>query len=59
MVYEHLMGMLSCFRYEGLSDKFMSSPVPKLLLLAGTDRLDRFILRDSLRTTVLKDLIDC
>ncbi|XP_027914005.1 protein phosphatase methylesterase 1-like isoform X4 [Vigna unguiculata] len=23
------------------SDKFLSSPVPKLLLLAGTDRLDR------------------
>ncbi|KHG02019.1 Protein phosphatase methylesterase 1 [Gossypium arboreum] len=28
-------------RYEGLSEKFLSSPVPKLLLLAGTDRLDR------------------
>ncbi|CAH9113938.1 unnamed protein product [Cuscuta epithymum] len=27
--------------YEGLSDVFLSSPVPKLLLLAGTDRLDR------------------
>ncbi|KAH9322331.1 hypothetical protein KI387_016970, partial [Taxus chinensis] len=27
--------------YEGLSDMFLSSPVPKLLLLAGTDRLDR------------------
>ncbi|KAJ8436425.1 hypothetical protein Cgig2_013466 [Carnegiea gigantea] len=27
--------------YEGLSDKFLASPVPKLLLLAGTDRLDR------------------
>nr|CAD1824578.1 unnamed protein product [Ananas comosus var. bracteatus] len=27
--------------YEGLSDKFLSCPVPKLLLLAGTDRLDR------------------
>ncbi|XP_004299853.1 PREDICTED: protein phosphatase methylesterase 1 [Fragaria vesca subsp. vesca] len=27
--------------YEGLSEKFLSSPVPKLLLLAGTDRLDR------------------
>ncbi|XP_057450129.1 uncharacterized protein LOC130741296 [Lotus japonicus] len=27
--------------YEGLSDLFLSSPVPKLLLLAGTDRLDR------------------
>lgn len=27
--------------YEGLSDKFLSSPVPKLLLLAGTDRLDK------------------
>ncbi|GER27595.1 protein phosphatase methylesterase 1, partial [Striga asiatica] len=27
--------------YEGLSDKYLSSPVPKLLLLAGTDRLDR------------------
>lgn len=31
--------------YEGLSDKFLSCPVPKLLLLAGTDRLDRFVLR--------------
>ncbi|OIT34887.1 PREDICTED: protein phosphatase methylesterase 1-like [Nicotiana attenuata] len=28
-------------RYEGLSEKFLSSPVPKILLLAGTDRLDR------------------
>ncbi|WRX31400.1 Alpha/beta hydrolase fold-1 - like 10 [Theobroma cacao] len=28
-------------RYEGLSEKFLSCPVPKLLLLAGTDRLDR------------------
>ncbi|CAO2834174.1 unnamed protein product [Amaranthus hypochondriacus] len=27
--------------YAGLSDKFLSSPVPKLLLLADTDRLDR------------------
>ncbi|XP_078171869.1 esterase/lipase/thioesterase family protein isoform X2 [Carex rostrata] len=27
--------------YEGLSDKFLSCPVPKILLLAGTDRLDR------------------
>ncbi|KAK6246635.1 hypothetical protein SCA6_009725 [Theobroma cacao] len=27
-------------RYEGLSEKFLSCPVPKLLLLAGTDRLD-------------------
>ncbi|RDX91609.1 Protein phosphatase methylesterase 1, partial [Mucuna pruriens] len=27
--------------YEGLSDIFLSCPVPKLLLLAGTDRLDR------------------
>ncbi|KAL5713236.1 protein phosphatase methylesterase-1 [Ranunculus cassubicifolius] len=27
--------------YEGLSDKFLSCTVPKLLLLAGTDRLDR------------------
>lgn len=31
-------------RYEGLSEKFLSSPVPKILLLAGTDRLDRFSL---------------
>lgn len=30
------------WRYEGLSEKFLSCPVPKLLLLAGTDRLDRF-----------------
>ncbi|KAJ7561347.1 hypothetical protein O6H91_03G024800 [Diphasiastrum complanatum] len=27
--------------YEGLSELFLSCPVPKLLLLAGTDRLDR------------------
>ncbi|RZC54536.1 hypothetical protein C5167_013381 [Papaver somniferum] len=27
--------------YEGLSDLFLASPVPKLLLLAGTDRLDK------------------
>ncbi|KAK4793175.1 hypothetical protein SAY86_023610 [Trapa natans] len=27
--------------YEGLSEKFLSCPVAKLLLLAGTDRLDR------------------
>ncbi|KAK9757275.1 hypothetical protein RND81_01G153300 [Saponaria officinalis] len=27
--------------YEGLSEKYLASPVPKLLLLAGTDRLDR------------------
>ncbi|KAI8568047.1 hypothetical protein RHMOL_Rhmol02G0167300 [Rhododendron molle] len=27
--------------YEGLSEKFLSCPAPKLLLLAGTDRLDR------------------
>ncbi|XP_022733287.1 protein phosphatase methylesterase 1 isoform X3 [Durio zibethinus] len=27
--------------YEGLSEKFLSCPVPKVLLLAGTDRLDR------------------
>ncbi|XP_073119409.1 uncharacterized protein [Henckelia pumila] len=27
--------------YEGLSERFLSSSVPKLLLLAGTDRLDR------------------
>ncbi|KAI3464280.1 hypothetical protein Pfo_020943 [Paulownia fortunei] len=27
--------------YEGLSEIFLSCPVPKLLLLAGTDRLDR------------------
>ncbi|GAB2293325.1 hypothetical protein Dimus_027527 [Dionaea muscipula] len=27
--------------YEGLSEKFLSCTVPKLLLLAGTDRLDR------------------
>ncbi|XP_030520842.1 protein phosphatase methylesterase 1 isoform X2 [Rhodamnia argentea] len=27
--------------YEGLSDIFLSCPVPKLLLLAGADRLDR------------------
>ncbi|KAL4373824.1 hypothetical protein AHAS_Ahas05G0120400 [Arachis hypogaea] len=26
---------------NGLSDKFLSCPVPKLLLLAGTDRLDK------------------
>ena len=27
--------------YEGLSAKFLSVPAPKLLLLAGTDRLDK------------------
>jgi protein phosphatase methylesterase 1 len=27
--------------YEGLSDKYLSCPVQKILLLAGTDRLDR------------------
>ncbi|KAK4413431.1 protein phosphatase methylesterase 1 [Sesamum alatum] len=27
--------------YEGLSENFLSCPAPKLLLLAGTDRLDR------------------
>ncbi|GMP79056.1 hypothetical protein CsSME_00034746 [Camellia sinensis var. sinensis] len=27
--------------YEGLSERFLSCPTPKLLLLAGTDRLDR------------------
>ncbi|XP_024536042.1 protein phosphatase methylesterase 1 isoform X1 [Selaginella moellendorffii] len=28
-------------RYEGLSDIFLSAPVAKVLLLAGTDRLDK------------------
>nr|CAB3484604.1 unnamed protein product [Digitaria exilis] len=28
--------------YEGLSDKFLSCPVQKILLLAGTDRLDKY-----------------
>ncbi|KAH7289968.1 hypothetical protein KP509_30G026200 [Ceratopteris richardii] len=27
--------------YKGLSDLFLSSPVPKILILAGTERLDR------------------
>ncbi|XP_052189035.1 uncharacterized protein LOC127799238 [Diospyros lotus] len=27
--------------YEGISEKFLACPAPKLLLLAGTDRLDR------------------
>ncbi|KAI5058399.1 hypothetical protein GOP47_0026569 [Adiantum capillus-veneris] len=27
--------------YKGLSDLFLSSPVPKILVLAGTERLDR------------------
>ncbi|XP_068648307.1 uncharacterized protein [Aristolochia californica] len=27
--------------YEGLSEMFLSCPVPKLLMLAGTDRLDK------------------
>ncbi|KAF6253011.1 hypothetical protein COO60DRAFT_476829 [Scenedesmus sp. NREL 46B-D3] len=27
--------------YRGLSDTFLSLPVPKMLLLAGTDRLDK------------------
>ncbi|XP_057993623.1 protein phosphatase methylesterase 1-like isoform X2 [Hevea brasiliensis] len=30
--------------YEGLPEKFLSRPVPKLLLLVGTDRLDRLCL---------------
>ncbi|RWW18547.1 hypothetical protein GW17_00017451 [Ensete ventricosum] len=34
-------------RYEGLSEMFLSCPVPKLLLLAGTDRLDRCYLADT------------
>ncbi|RWW75123.1 hypothetical protein BHE74_00016864 [Ensete ventricosum] len=33
--------------YEGLSEMFLSCPVPKLLLLAGTDRLDRCYLADT------------
>ncbi|KAI8568045.1 hypothetical protein RHMOL_Rhmol02G0167300 [Rhododendron molle] len=33
--------MEKCYWYEGLSEKFLSCPAPKLLLLAGTDRLDR------------------
>ncbi|CAK9269058.1 unnamed protein product [Sphagnum jensenii] len=32
--------------YEGLSEVFLSCPVPKLLLLAGTDRLDRNLTED-------------
>jgi hypothetical protein len=37
-----------CFlvRYEGLSDKYLSCPVQKILLLAGTDRLDRFVISE-------------
>lgn len=27
--------------YEGLSDAFLALPAPKLLLLAGSDRLDK------------------
>ncbi|KAE9451840.1 hypothetical protein C3L33_16259, partial [Rhododendron williamsianum] len=34
--------MKKCYWYEGLSEKFLSCPAPKLLLLAGTDRLDRY-----------------
>jgi len=30
-----------CRRYEGLSELFLAARAPKLLLLAGTDRLDR------------------
>lgn len=33
---------LVTYRYEGLSEKYLSCTAPKLLLLAGTDRLDRF-----------------
>ncbi|KAK3041517.1 hypothetical protein RJ639_002203, partial [Escallonia herrerae] len=40
-VYELGPAAVGGARYEGLSEKFLSSPVPKLLLLAGTDRLDR------------------
>ncbi|KAF7150080.1 hypothetical protein RHSIM_Rhsim02G0145500 [Rhododendron simsii] len=35
--------MEKCYWYEGLSEKFLSCPAPKLLLLAGTDRLDRLL----------------
>ncbi|KAK3027987.1 hypothetical protein RJ639_039340 [Escallonia herrerae] len=41
-VYELGPAVVGGARYEGLSEKFLSSPVPKLLLLAGTDRLDSY-----------------
>nr|XP_027094859.1 protein phosphatase methylesterase 1-like isoform X1 [Coffea arabica] len=44
--------------YEGLSEKFLSSPVPKLLLLAGTDRLDRFFLFKSTTFTRFRAVHD-
>ncbi|KAG6431939.1 hypothetical protein SASPL_103511 [Salvia splendens] len=37
----HMQQILSNRMYEGLSEKFLASPVPKLFLLAGTDRLDK------------------
>uniref|UniRef100_A0A7S3DZ53 Protein phosphatase methylesterase-1 n=1 Tax=Chloropicon laureae TaxID=464258 RepID=A0A7S3DZ53_9CHLO len=33
--------VLTVNRYSGLSKRFLGVPVPKLLLLAGTDRLDK------------------
>lgn len=42
-IRSHIKYGIIFFRYEGLSDKFLSSPVPKILLLAGTDRLDRLV----------------
>ncbi|KAG2566431.1 hypothetical protein PVAP13_7NG192500 [Panicum virgatum] len=40
--------------YEGLSDKFLSCPVQKILLLAGTDRLDSCKLhQDGLQSELL------
>ncbi|KAL2936471.1 Protein phosphatase methylesterase 1 [Bienertia sinuspersici] len=41
LVWKRLNNIGEAGRYEGLSEIFLSSPVPKLLLLAGTDRLDR------------------
>jgi len=40
--YELILVLWLFPRYEGLSKVFLSCPVLKLLLLAGTDRLDRY-----------------
>ncbi|KAF9603540.1 hypothetical protein IFM89_037021 [Coptis chinensis] len=40
-VTPHNFACSMAIMYEGLSDLFLSSPAPKLLLLAGTDRLDK------------------
>lgn len=42
-VHGELRNIVPCRQgwYEGLSDAFLGVKVPKVLMLAGTDRLDR------------------